>query len=65
MEKPMSKIAKMFYDKILVAMQECEEIGGPEREEYFEVMRAVSLEAQQRADTYRQILEAEALKKSR
>jgi hypothetical protein len=44
-------MANRFLKKILAAMQEAEEIGGPEGLEYIELMDVVSVEAQRRART--------------
>ena len=55
----LDSVSRMFFDEIMDAMQNCEEIGGPEKQQYLDVMEAVSLEAKERKENYQKILSAE------
>ena len=45
------KAAAQIWDNILHAMQDAEEMGGPEGEHYVKLMKAVAQEAMKRART--------------
>lgn len=48
--------AEEIFQSVFDAMQPAEELGGPSGDEYLQLMERIIQEAQQRADTYRQIL---------
>ena len=47
-----NNIACIIYQNVVNAMQDAEEMGGPEGDEYIELMDKIILEAQTRKTTY-------------
>ena len=47
-----TNIAFIIYQNVVNAMQDAEEMGGPEGDEYIELMNKIILEAQTRKTTY-------------
>lgn len=52
----MSPIATEIYNDVLTAMQNAEEMGGPEGTDYIELMERIAIEATQRANNCREVL---------
>lgn len=52
----MSATAKEIFDNVIKALQDAEEMGGPEGEDYLALMRAISNEALARAENYRDVI---------
>lgn len=48
-ETKLSPVAQGIFDSVKLAMQEAEELGGPEGAEYVDLMLAIALEASDRA----------------
>ena len=48
-----NNIAVIIYQNVVNAMQDAEEMGGPEGDEYIELMDKIILEAQTRKTTYK------------
>lgn len=57
------KYNDMFYNQVIDAINPMEELGGPELEDYIEIMDAVQEEVQTRLATATARLEAETKKK--
>jgi len=49
----MSPVAREIFDRVLLAMQDAEEIGGPEGDDYDTLQRAIAAEALARAENYK------------
>jgi hypothetical protein len=50
----LSGVAERIYREVMRTMQEAEELGGPEGQNYIELMRAISQEAQKRIEVFRE-----------